>query len=67
MSNRSFEIRPYTLKDLAAIYRVDKKTFVVWITPFEKEIGQRVGRIYQIAQVEVIASKLGWPYYYQKN
>lgn len=60
------EIRPYTLKELAIIYRVDKKTLLNWLRPFKGEVGERKGRFYGIAQVEIIISKIGWPYRKEK-
>jgi transposase len=62
MPHSYFPIRPYTLKELASLYHVSKETFRGWLSKFKDEIGERDGRIYSIAQVEIIAKRLGWPY-----
>jgi hypothetical protein len=54
-------ITPYTSKQLALLYGVSKTTIVKWLKPFEKEIGERIGKIYNPRQVEVIFEKLGYP------
>lgn len=54
-------LRPYTVKQLAAIYGVSKKTFRKWVKPFSEEIGYRNGHFYSVLQLKVIISKLGAP------
>ena len=55
------EIRPSSIKDLAAIYGVCHKTFNKWIKPFITEVGIKNGRYYSVAQVKIIFEKLGVP------
>ena len=55
------QIKPYSLKELAALYNVSKNTFKKWLEPFKKEIGERKGYYYTIHQVEVIFKYLGVP------
>lgn len=57
-------LRPYTLKELCALYGVCRYTFNKWLKPFENEIGVRQGFYYSIHQVKVIFDKLGYPTIY---
>ena len=59
--NVEFILRPYTHKELAAFYGVSRKTFLKWLKPFQKSIGQRNGHFYSTLQVEIIFRKLGRP------
>lgn len=54
-------IRPYTHKELAALYGVSWITFQKWLKPFESEIGLKNGHFYNTRQVEIIFEKLGLP------
>lgn len=56
------EIRPYSVKELASIYGVCDKTLKKWMKPFASEIGEKQGRYYTVAQVNVIFNKIGIPY-----
>ena len=55
------EIRPSSIKDLAAIYGCCDKTMKKWIIPFNSEVGVKNGRYYSVAQVKIIFDKLGLP------
>ena len=55
------EIRPYTTKQLFALYGVSDKTFRKWLQPFREEIGKKRGLFFTIEQVKVIFDKLGTP------
>jgi len=46
ITNRKLEIRPYTTKELSAIYGVSDKTFNKWLGAFRAEIGEKAGRLY---------------------
>ena len=49
------EIRLYTLRELAAIYGIDHRTFYNnMIEPIEEQLGKKKGRYYSIPQVELI-------------
>jgi response regulator of citrate/malate metabolism len=56
-----FQLRPYTIAELADIYGVSKKTFRRWLDPFQEQIGKRNGFFYSIVQVKIIFDKLGIP------
>jgi len=56
-----FDLRPCTPADLCKMYGVTRKTILRWLKPFAKEIGQRYGHFYNIAQVEKIVKILGVP------
>lgn len=56
------EMRPYSTKELAKIYGVCDRTLLKWMKPFAAEIGEKRGRYYTVAQVEVIFQRLGMPY-----
>jgi len=55
------EIKPYSIKELSGLYGVCPKTIKKWMKPFEKNIGQKQGRYYTVAQVTTIFNKLGLP------
>jgi hypothetical protein len=61
MSGSTIEIRPYTTKQLAALYCVSTNTFCKWINRHKKSIGKKLGHFYSIQQVLVIFEKLGYP------
>jgi transposase len=55
------ELRPYSLKELAGIYKVSKNTFKKWLENFSDELGKRNGYYYSVLQVKLIFEKLGLP------
>ncbi len=59
------DIKPYTLKELAAIYGLHRETMRNWLRPFKDEIGKRNGYYFQIHQVRIIFQKLMLPSYVQ--
>ena len=60
-AGNAMPIRPYTLKEIASLYRVSKLTLKKWLKPFEKDIGERIGHFYSVKQVKIILDKLGTP------
>lgn len=58
---RMLPLKRYSLKELCALYRVHRNTFLEWLKPFKEEIGQRDGNFYTVAQVKVIFKKLDFP------
>ncbi len=58
---KSIDIKPSTLKQLAAQYGVCDRTFIKWLKPFDKQLGSRVGHFYSVNQVKIIYKKLGVP------
>jgi hypothetical protein len=54
------EIRPYSTKELAALYQVDEKTFRKWIKVYEIPV-EKKGYHYMIPAVIIIFERLGYP------
>jgi len=54
-------IKALTQKELYVAYGITRKTFMVWIKPFEPIIGEYVGKCYTPAQVKKIFELLGEP------
>ena len=61
IKNLELELKPYTTKELAAIYQVSDKTFNKWVGKFRIDVGEKSGRLYTIRKVTVIFDKLGLP------
>lgn len=59
--NSKLEIKPYTKKELAAIYGISPRSFNTWIKPFLSEIGTKQGKYMTVNQVRIIIEKLGLP------
>lgn len=55
------EIKPYTKKELAAIYGMSPRCFSTWLKPFNQLIGKKIGKYYNIHQIRTIVEKLGFP------
>ncbi len=55
------KLRPYTKKELAALYKVSARCFFTMLDDFQKEIGKKKGWYYSVKQVKVIFEKLGYP------
>ncbi len=53
--------RPYTPKELAALYQCSAKTFRKWVARLEDRLGPRVGNYFTPRQVKVILDHLGRP------
>lgn len=53
--------QPYTTDELAMLYGITAKTFLKWLEPFKKEIGEKIGWYFNIRQVNIIFEKLGRP------
>lgn len=59
--NEDHILRPYSFKDLRALYGVSHKTMKKWLDPFLKEIGEHKTRLFTIKQVKIIFQKIGAP------
>ena len=57
----TLEMKPYTKKELAAIYQISERSFRTWCKPFDTEIGKKHGKYFNIHQVRLIIAKLGLP------
>ena len=60
-TTRKTQVKTYSVKEMAGLYEISKKTLNKWLTPFETEIGERRGHFYNPKQVGVIFEKLGHP------
>ncbi|HWZ22335.1 MAG TPA: hypothetical protein VNW06_06745 [Cytophagaceae bacterium] len=58
---RKIQVKTYSVKEVAELYCISNKTLKKWLTPFEKEIGERRGHFYNPKQVGIIFEKLGIP------
>ena len=59
--NIKIPLRPYNLKELAAMYGISTKTFNKWLKPFKKIIGPRKGYFFTIPQVRMIFKFFEFP------
>lgn len=57
----TIEIKPYSKKELANLYKIGVRSMTTWLQPFKKGIGKRYGRYYNLKQVRCIFDKLGLP------
>jgi hypothetical protein len=55
------KLKAYSKKEVAQLYEISPKSLQTWLTPFEKELGPRVGRYYNPKQMRIIFEKLGIP------
>ena len=61
INQKTFELKPYSVTELAKVYNVCNRTIKKWMKPFEKEIGEKQGRYYTVSQVKVVFEKIGLP------
>ncbi len=61
----SIQIKAYSKKEVAQLYEISAKSLQTWLTPFEKELGPRIGRFYNPKQMKIIFEKLGIPEVYK--
>ena len=54
-------VKPYTTKEMAALYGVSPKTLRTWLLPHQDIVGKRVSRYYTSLQVQTIFERLGPP------
>jgi hypothetical protein len=66
MNSNKIELRPYNLKELAHLYKVDNRTFKKWVSLFKDKLGERQGNFYTIPQVKIIFQHLGLPGYLEE-
>jgi len=60
-NNRTVEIQPYNNKELAALYKVGRKTMARWLKLHHATIGKKEGKLYTSLQVKTIFELLGLP------
>jgi hypothetical protein len=61
MSKTTLEVKPYTMKEMAAIYCISARSFATWIKKIEPHVGRKQGRYFNVHQVRMIIEKLGLP------
>ena len=54
-------VKPYSTKELAALYGVSPKTLRTWLLPHKEAVGKRVSRYYTSLQIQTIFERLGLP------
>ena len=59
--SNQIQLKAYSKKEVAELYEISTKSLKTWLTPFENEIGPRVGRFYSPKQMSIIFEKLGIP------
>lgn len=60
-AKKSITIRPASIKELADMYEMDRKTMARWLKPHLGKIGERIGWYYNVRQMEIIFEVLGFP------
>jgi hypothetical protein len=55
------QLRAYSIKELALIYEIDRRTFMKWLKPHEQIVGKQNGHYYNIPQVKLIFERLSIP------
>ena len=61
MTKSRTEIKPYSKKELAALYEVSPRCLTTMLEPFNSTIGNKNGRYFNVNQVEKIFFHLGFP------
>lgn len=61
LPDQTNHIKPYSKKELTAMYNVSKKTMTRWLKPHLSKIGKREGRYYNVKQILIIFDLLGLP------
>ncbi len=54
-------IKPYSYRELAALYEISDRCLKRWLMPFMIEIGEKKGRYFNLRQIRLIFEKLGMP------
>jgi hypothetical protein len=54
-------VKPYTIKELSALYGISPKALKTWLQPHVIEIGEKRGRYFTTHQVRIIFEKIGLP------
>jgi phage antirepressor YoqD-like protein len=57
----AIEARPYSITELASLYKMTRKTMNKWLMPHAHLIGKRVGRFYNVKQVLLIFELIDLP------
>jgi hypothetical protein len=55
-------IKPYRIKDLAAIFDVNQQTLKRWMSKHPRQLGKRDGRYYSVHQVNYMIEVFGLPH-----
>jgi len=57
----TIQVKPYSLKEIADLYGISKKTMYKWMEPLKNKIGEKRGRYYTVKQVRLIFDEIGLP------
>ena len=60
-NGKTIEIKPYTKKELAAIYGISPRCFYTWLDDIEPKVGAKRGKYYTLNQVRQIIHEIGMP------
>jgi hypothetical protein len=55
-------IKPYRMKDLAAIFDVNQQTLKRWMSKHPEKLGEKDGKYYSVHQVNYMIAVFGLPH-----
>lgn len=58
---KPFELKPYNKKELIALMEVSEYVFTKWLKALQPELGQVIGKMYNVKQVKLIIEAYGVP------
>jgi transposase len=61
MESSCIQLRAYSKKEVAVLYKISNKSLTKWLKLLEKELGPRVGHFYSPKQMEIIFKEYGIP------
>jgi hypothetical protein len=61
MNREPAKLQPYTTKDLCLLYGVTYKTLQRWLNEINGELGKKIGKFWNVYQVEIIFKRCGRP------
>lgn len=53
--------KPMNTKELAAAYGVGYETFISWLKPIRQKVGEQLGKMWTVKQIQIIFDHLGNP------
>jgi hypothetical protein len=61
MTRELAKVQPYTTKGLCLLYGVSYKTLQKWLKEIDGDLGKKVGKLWNVNQVEIIFKRYGRP------
>jgi hypothetical protein len=61
MTGQKIKIKPFCKKELRQLYGVSKHVFNTWLNSISSDLGEMIGGLYNIRQVELILDRFGIP------